>query len=201
MPQEIGTVRGHVHHQPVIGERHGFEQRRARRGLGVELEDAVVLLAQPELPGGAEHALGDFAPQLGSLDRHRLAAFAVRHRRADPGERIPLPRRHVGSTADDMAALGRAVVHQADPQPVGVGMLAHLFHQADHEAGQIGVQRLDRIDRPAEHGEPVGRVLGIQRTAEEGLEPAQGDIHPPCPATLSRNRISPSSSSRISGIP
>ena len=65
MTEEIGAVRGDVDDQPVVGERHGLQQRRAGRRVGVELQDAVVLLAETELAGGAEHALGDFAAELG----------------------------------------------------------------------------------------------------------------------------------------
>ena len=77
MTEEIGAVRGDVYDQTVVGERHGLQQRRAGGRVGVELQDAVVLLAEAELAGGAEHALGDFAAELGALDLHRGAALAV----------------------------------------------------------------------------------------------------------------------------
>ena len=46
-------------------------------------------------------------------------------------------------------------------------MLAHLLHQADDEALEIRVQRLDRVHRSAQHREPLGDVLGIERDAGE----------------------------------
>ena len=109
-------------------------------------------------------------------------------------------RRHVRRPADDVESLGSSVIHQADAEAVGIRMRADFLDEPDDEVTEIGVERLDRIHRGAEHREPVRHVLRVERATEERLEPAEGDVHA-CPATRSRNRISPSSNSRISGTP
>ena len=70
-PSRSGRFGVDVHDQAVVGERHRVQERRPRRGVGGELEDAVVLLAQAQLARAAEHALGDLAPELGLLELHR----------------------------------------------------------------------------------------------------------------------------------
>jgi hypothetical protein len=53
-----------------------------------------------------------------------------------------------------------------------------LEHAGDDERRQLGVQRLDGVDRGAEHREARGDVHGVEIAAEEVLEPAEGDVHP-----------------------
>ena len=62
----------------------------------------------------------------------------------------------VGRAADDLehAVLG---IDRADPQPVGVRVLARLAHVGDAEGGQRGARVVDALDLEAEHGEPVAR--------------------------------------------
>ncbi len=55
--QEIGAIGADIEHQSVIRQRHGLQQRRPGRGVGLQLPKAVAILSQAELTGGAEHAL------------------------------------------------------------------------------------------------------------------------------------------------
>ena len=83
MAEQVGAVGAHVHDQPRVGQRHGLEQRRAGRGVGGELEDAVVLLSQAELARGAEHALAHDAADRPRLDGESLGAGHARAHRAN----------------------------------------------------------------------------------------------------------------------
>ena len=79
MAQQVGPVGGDVHDEPGVGKREHLEQRRPGRGVGGELEDAVVLLAEAQLARGAEHPLAHDA-----ADRARLDAESL-----GPGHRVP----------------------------------------------------------------------------------------------------------------
>ena len=54
----------------------------------------------------------------------------------------------------------------------------------DHPRHAESAAWLDRVHRRAEHGEPLGDVAGIERAAEEGLEPAQGNVHTSHPTVI-----------------
>ncbi len=178
--QKVGPVGGDVDDEPGVGEREHVEQRCPGRGVGGELEDAVVLLAEAELAGGAEHPLAHDAADRARLDAESLGP---RHLGAEPGERIALPRRDVGRAADDGEGWAAAVVHlgEADLGGLGIGMRTDLEHPADDERRELGVQRLDGVDGGAEHRKTRGDVGRVEVAAEEVLEPAEGDVHRICP--------------------
>ena len=203
--QQIRPVGRDIHDQTGVAQRDRLEQRSARRRHRVELEDAVVLLAQAELPRGAEHALADHAADRPRLDPESLGAG---HLGAEPGERVALPRGHVRRAADHGERRAGAIVHAGETHLRGLGIRvrADLEHARHDERRELGVERFDGVHRRAQHGEPSGDVGGIELPAEEGLEPAQGDVHASPPVspgrpTDSRNRMSPPSSRRMSGTP
>jgi hypothetical protein len=57
VPQQIGTVRPHVDDQSVVGKWKRLQQRRSRGRVGLELPQALSVLPQSELAGGAQHPL------------------------------------------------------------------------------------------------------------------------------------------------
>src|SRR6266540_4315989 len=77
-------------------------------------------------------------------------------------------------------------------------MLFDLQHAGDEHLAQVLVQRDDGVDGRAQHREPVGHLLGVERAAEQRLEPAARDDHP---ANCRRKRTSLSEKSRMSGMP
>src|SRR3954454_5089641 len=87
-------------------------------------------------------------------------------------------------------------------------MRLHLLYLGDQHIAQVYMQRLDRVDRSAQHGEPLAKIAYFKRSAKEIFEPATGDVHPLlCSPTdapgrnWARKRMSPSYSSRMSGMP
>src|SRR5439155_11631232 len=71
VPEQVGAVRGHVNDETMVGERQRLEEGSAGRGVGGELEDAVVLLAQAELARAAQHPLRYLAAELGPRSEER----------------------------------------------------------------------------------------------------------------------------------
>ena len=169
MPQQVGTVGADIDHQPVIVERHRLQQAGARRGFGSQLPDPVAVLAQAQLASGAQHSLRGFTSELPLFD-----AKAAGKRGTDRRKGILPSRRHVRRATYHVAPLGRSVVHQTDPEPVGVGMRPHLLDQSDEDVAQTGVEWLDGIHRRAQHGQPVSDVLDLQPAAKEVLAASAG---------------------------
>ena len=127
--QAIGAVGRHLDldHRIVEAERLG--RRRAGRGLGRQVDDAAMVVAQLQLAEGAQHAVALLAADLARLQRHVRARDVAAGRREDAlhaGARV-------GRAAHDLhqAAAG---IDPAQPQPVGIGMLHRLDHVADDEA-------------------------------------------------------------------
>jgi hypothetical protein len=171
--EKVGPVGRHVDGEAYVGDGQHVEQRRAGRRVGVQLEDAVGVRAQADLDRRAEHPLGVLAADLAPLERD-----AVGQRDADAGERVLLPRCHVGSAAHH-AQRRAARVHLAQREAVRVGMPGDIENFADHHVRETGMQRLHRVHRGAQHVQPVAHLGGLEARAEEVGEPAERGVHRP----------------------
>ena len=170
--QQIGPNRRGIELEPIVIQRQHLEEPGARRCVGGQGHQAVVIGAESQLPGGAEHSLRRFAADLPLLDHHPAG-----QRGTHPRKGILPPGHDVGRAADHMAPLPGSIIHDADPEPIGVGVRAHLLHQRHDDAGELLVQRPDRVHRGAEHRQLLGQVPRVERTAQERLEPAARDVH------------------------
>src|SRR5690606_21922606 len=159
----------------VAGGQHVVDGRADGRFAGEQVE-TVGGLREGEFAGGAQHAGGGLAADLGFLDGevagqrgggqrdgHAVAGVAV-VRAADDGAH---------------AAVGLADVHGADGKFVGVGVLVAGEDVADHgeiERGRAGLD--DLLDLEAEEGDGARDVV-VGRGAEinVGLEPGTGNFH------------------------
>ena len=151
-----GKLAGHAHDAHRVGtvgrnreiEDHVVEAEdpahvgaKLRRPIErVEVEDAVVIVAEPELLRGAQHPVGDLATDLASLQRE-----AAGQRRARRRERHHHPGMNVGCTAHD-AGLAFAEVDIGELQPVGVGMREHFEDAGDTHTGDLRPRLLDGVD-------------------------------------------------------
>src|SRR5205823_9924092 len=119
----------------------------------------VVLLADPELALGAEHAFGRDA-----ADRRRADGATAGQHRARRRERGAHAARGVRRAADDAEAL-RPGAHTAHYEPMTV-TLAELaldrLDLADDDAFQIGRDRRHARDLEARVHEPLARLLRRQ---------------------------------------
>ena len=172
--QAIGAVGRHldVDHRIVEAQRLG--RRRAGPGLGRQVDDAAMVLAQLQLARGTEHAVALLAADLAGFERDAGARDVAAGRRKDAlhaGARV-------GRAAHDLhrAAAG---IDLAQAEPIGVGVLHGLDDIADHETLQ-GLGRVgDTFDLEPKHGEPVAQLRERRRGVEVLLEPGQGEFHRP----------------------
>ena len=174
--QAIGAVGRYLDLDHRIVEAQRLGGRRAGRGLGRQVDDAAVVVAQLQLAEGAQHAVALLAADLARLQRHVRAGNVAAGRREDAlhaGARV-------GRAAHDLhqAAAG---IDSAQPEPIGIGMLHRLDDVADHEALERLARVGDALDLEPEHGEPVAQ-LGQCRLGVEMLpEPRQRELHRPSP--------------------
>src|SRR6266478_413475 len=193
MTEQVRPIRRYIDQDLVISDRNRFEERRSGRSVGVELQNPGMVHAEAELFGGAEHAVG-----LDAADFAALELEATGERRADRGERVGLPRLHVGSAADDLEDMAAARIDLTEREPIGIGVLLHLEHACDEDLAQILMDRHDAVHWRDLAGELIGDLLARQGATEQRFEPAARDDHL---MNCSRNRTSLSKNSRISGIP
>ena len=103
-------------------EAEEFLGRSAGNGVPGENHYAFVGGPDAELVFGADHTEGFDAADLGFLDLEVAGEDGP-----NPGEEDFLPCSHVGSAADDLDGLGRAVVDRRDVEVIRVGV--HLTGQ------------------------------------------------------------------------
>jgi len=78
--QQIRAIGEHVDDEPHVAHRQRAKEGRARRDVDIELHDAVVLFAERELPGRAEHAVGDGAADFSLLNLETAGQHRAGHR-------------------------------------------------------------------------------------------------------------------------
>jgi hypothetical protein len=192
--QQVGAVGRDVDLELRVGDGQGLEERRAGSGIGIQLQNPLGVLAQLQLSGRAQHALGVLA-----ADPPALQHDAAGERRADGRERIAAAGDHVLRAAHDRG-YARAGVHLAQREPVGIGMARDLQHLADDHAVQVVVQRLHRVHGSAQHREVRPDLARLQRRAQEIRDPAQRGLHV-ASTNWAWNRMSASNNIRMSGMP
>ena len=153
-----------------------------------------MLLAEPQLALGAQHAVRLHAADLGHAD-----LSAARQRGARRRERRPDADRGVRRAAHDRKARA-AGAHAAQEQPVAVA-LADLaldgLDLADHDAPHVRRDRRHAGHLEPRVDQPVGRVLGGEVDVDHLPHPAVRDLH----ANWRRKRRSFSKKSRRSSTP
>ena len=124
----------------------------AERGIGRQLEDARMVVAEAELTRRAEHALRDDAADLAALDRE-----VSRQHRADWSERHDHAGFDVGRAAHHPLLPG-AEVDVGEADPIGVGMRDHVENPGDDDAVHVPARRVDGLDLESELVQRVGNV-------------------------------------------
>ena len=182
--EEIGAVRQHVHDEAHVAERHRLEQGRPRCRVDQQFEDALVLLAEPELSRRAEHAVGRLPADLALLDLE-----AARHDGSGRRERIEFARGDVRRATHDVEQLAGAHVHLRQVKMVGVGMRTLLDDARDDDPREIGAQWHELLDGRRVRREQIAQLERRLRRVEECVQPFDGGVHS---ATCSRKRTSES---------
>jgi len=171
MRKAIAQVGQHLYLENRIGLGEKGGGVSADRRFGIQHEDAGIIVAfQAELSGGADHALGVYAADLG------LLKLALGEQRAHLGKRDLLADGDVLGAAD--YAHGRlAVVHIHQRQLVGVGVLVYLHYlaYADAAKGRPGLVQPFHLEPDAVK---LGRhIFRRRRVLQKIAEPGIKDFH------------------------
>jgi hypothetical protein len=174
--QAIGAVGRHLDldHRVVEAERLGG--RHADDGVGGQVDDAAVVVAELQLAARAQHAVALLAADLAGLERDAGAGNEA----AGRGEDALHAGARVGRAAHDLDDRAGAGVDLAQPQAIGVGMLHGLDDMADDEALQRFGRVADALDLEAQHGEAVAQLGQARGGVEMLAEPGQGELHRTC---------------------
>ena len=174
----VGTVGGDRQVEDDVVEAEHATHVGAERGRLVETEDAAVVVAEAELLGGAEHAVGHDAADLAPLE-HETAGEG----RSGAGVGHDHARHHVGRAAHH-AGLTAAGVDVDELQLVGVGVLLDTDHARDLHAGDLGAGLLHALHLEAELVER-GHEIGDRRVDRgEVADPGKRYQHRiSCPST------------------
>ncbi len=159
----------------VAGGKHVVD-RRAEGGLAGEDEQALGVLGDGELLGGAHHAGGKLAADLGLLDDEVAGEDGAGERDGHAFAGVA-----IGRAADDGAdaAVGGADVDGADGELVGVGVFVAGEDLADDDIGELGRAGVDDLlDLEADEGDGAGDlVVGDAGEVDVVLEPGAGEFH------------------------
>ena len=183
--QAIGTVRGDLAVQDRVRDAGVVGVGDAQRGVGGQDDDAVMVRAQAELTGGAVHAEGLDAAELGLLDLE-----VARQHGTDHGDDDLVALLEVLCAADDLQRDGVALVVDvlvadadlAQPHVVGVGVGLLGDDLAGHDVVEVGADLLDGLDLGAGADELAGEDRGVVGQVDHALEPFIRDAH--CDAFL-----------------
>ncbi len=193
MRQQVRAIGADVNNEAHVAHGHRGEERRARLGLDVQLENPFVIVAEAEFLGRTEHAIGNESADLAALDLD-----AAWHGGPDGGERVQLAHGDIRRATHDLQRFRSAHVHRREPQAIRVGVWGGLQHLADDDRREIGAHRHQFLDRGRMRGDQVSQLPCIGVDRNECLQPLERCIHPD---TCSRKRTSESYSIRISGMP
>ena len=178
--ERVGPVRVDLELDHLVAQVQQVEDVVARLArVGGQHQDACVVLAEPELLGGADHAGGEVAVGLACGD---LEASG-QHPAGEYDHQVA--GREVVRAADDALGLTGAVgIANVDGAPVdGLAVLLrlrlHREHTADHQrAGDVVAGSLDRLELQAERRQPGRDVLGGDLGGQVGVLPDPGEWGP-----------------------
>ena len=170
--QTIASIRGEIHLDAVVVQRHPAADILAYRGIRRQRQDTLGGLGKTQLLGRADHAEGLHAPQLGLLDLE----VAGQHG-ADGRDRDLHPLGDVGGPADDLDRRVLAEIHPTDPQLLGIRMRCDGLHPADPHAAEGRGRGFDCVDLETRHAELVGQVPGVDRWVHPLPQPRLAESH------------------------
>ena len=158
----------------------------AERGVGRELENAVVVVAEAELAGRAQHPLRHLTADLAALDLEVAGQV-----RADRRERHDHARFDVRRAAHD-AHRTVAGVDVGEADAIGVGMRQDVEDPRDDHAADLAAGLVDPLDLEAELVQRVGDVGDRRLDRRELANPRERCAHRSRPQNCAAKRTSPS---------
>ena len=142
------------------------------RRCAVQEHDALRIVAEADLLGGAQHPVGPLATHLPAGDLH-----AIGHRHAQGGKGHQVSHRHVEGAAADLQGFPVTGINVDQLDAIGVRVGTQVEHPGHHDAVQSPTDRRHRLDGQAEVAELVTDLLGGAVHGCELLEPRQEDLH------------------------
>ena len=130
-----------------------------------------MLFADAEFAGGAEHAHGHDAAQLGLLDLE-----VARQDGADRGAGDLDAGAHVRGAADDLSRRAVAQIDRRDMQLIGIGMLLACKYVADDHSCESSPDRFrlfECLDFQPDVGQNSGGLLGVEVGFDILFEPVE----------------------------
>ena len=177
----VGAVVGDFKiHDGIVVANDQIDVLTNRAVLVVQNPDAVsvstgqIVLSQAQLGKGAEHTVGQFAPELALGDVHAAGQPGVVQ---SGGHQIAFM--DILGTGDDLNRLGLSHIHLADPHMIGVGVAHHGQDLADHHILDFSVHPLIGFHLLTEHGQGFNKFLigHIGKVNEFFIEPFSVEFH------------------------
>ncbi len=176
--EAVGAIGRHFDLDDRIVEIAVLDEAHADRRVIGQFDDAVVIGAQAQLAGRAEHAVRGFAANDARFEIEAGAGNVGARR----GEHTFHAGARVGCAADHLHDT-LAGIDAADPQTVGIRMLLRFRDIADHERLERLGRILDAFDLEAERRQGLGDGGGIGTGVQLGLQPGEGELHRVSPPT------------------
>ena len=174
--QAVGPVRRHGDVDDRIVEAEGPGEGLAHGRILGQLDDAGMVLAEPHLALGAQHAVAVLAADARLFQHHAGAGEGS----AGRGEHALHPSPSVGRAAHDLNG-ARARIDGAQGQLVGVGVGMRINDAGDGEGVEVASTVDDLLDLEAELGEAVDDLAHAGTRLQVLREPRQGELHRPSP--------------------
>ena len=175
--EAIGAVRRDRDVEQRIVQSHHFSEGRAHRGVRVELDDPLVLVAQAHLALGAEHAAALDAPDLRLLEDRAGAGDGGAGRGEDAFHAGP----GVGRAAHHLD-LRRARIDRTEAELVGVRVLPRFDHVSDGEGRELVAGAADLLHLQPDRGELRRDLVDRRVRFQVRLQPGEGELHALSPA-------------------
>ena len=142
-----------------------------------QFQQTAVVIGELQFFGRTQHALAFDTAQLPDLDNKRLAVRTGRQLGAHQGAGHANADAGIGRTAHDIEQLGRAHIHLAHPQAIGVGVLVGVADFTDHDVAKGRRHRLEFFHFKPSHSQRVGELRGGKRRVAKGPQPGFRELH------------------------
>ena len=170
----VGPVGGELHLDDRIGEAQhiGVALAELAAELGRQLDDALVVVGELQLPLRYQHALGDDAAHGPRLERD-LGAGDIAARGREHADHAGLG---IGGAAHHLDN-ARAGIDRAHLQLVGVGMPLGLDDAGDGEGFQLRCRIVDAFDIEPDQGQLLRQLPDGSLGVEMIFQPGQCEFH------------------------
>jgi len=166
-------------------------QWSTHRGIGVQYQNAVLVVTEFEFVSRADHPIGGHAANLGPFENGAVGELRSGRRKGNL-----LARGDVWGAADDFERLTVVDLHPADGESIRIRVSRALADPTDSNLRKIGPRRGNLDVLEAAQREALDE-FGVRRQIDKFRQPVERQSHQIC----SNTRRSPSKSSRMLGTP